>query len=174
MLYSESLAADSLWAWAGWALALLGWAELLVSGDPGGGWAEDGSTQRASGHLRLQLGAGDQPGQKEKARELLGCVNVRGDWSGGAQVTLPVSWQGHLAGSPTLGTGPRLSPSHLGEGREEPHGDQEVTSAMVTVRQLQGQVYQCLWGKGKSSCGPVPPAGLCQSECCYRVGPVGY
>lgn len=92
----------------------------------------------------------------------------------GAQVTLPESWQGHLAGSPTLGTGPQLSPSHLGEGSEEPYGDQKVTRAMVTVRQLQGWVCQRLWGKGKSSYGPVPPAGLCQSECCCRVGPVGY
>lgn len=42
--FLESLAGGSLWA----SQDLLGWAQPLDSGEPGGGWAEFGSTQQAS------------------------------------------------------------------------------------------------------------------------------
>lgn len=81
------------------------------------GWAKCGSTRRqASSHLKQQLGAGDQPGQKEKAAELLVCVSGRGDRVGGALAAL----QGRISQSahrlPVLGAGPRgCTPVALGK-----------------------------------------------------------
>lgn len=74
------------------------------------GWAKCGS------HLKQQLGAGDQPGQKEKAAELLVCVSGRGDRVGGALAAL----QGRISQSahrlPVLGAGPRgCTPVALGK-----------------------------------------------------------
>lgn len=82
---------------------LLGWAQPLDSGEPGGGWQSMGAPSKL--HLKQQLGAGDQPGRKEMAVELLVFGSGRGGaGEGGAGEgtgsvgepwqTLPVSWQG--------------------------------------------------------------------------------
>lgn len=80
------------------------------------GWAKRGSTRQASSPLKQQLGAGDQPGQKEKATELLVCVSGRGDRrsspGSSAGQNIPVCSQ---TTSPRC-RAPWLYPSGLGEG----------------------------------------------------------
>lgn len=76
---------------------LLGWAQPLDSGEPGGGWQSMGAPSKL--HLKQQLGAGDQPGRKEMAVELLVFGSGRGGSGRGGSGRGDRVGQGALADS---------------------------------------------------------------------------